>query len=176
MINKAHISKVLDDFGAEVVRQSKLNIGATKTVKGKKRKIDNTGTLRKSLDYQVKVMPNSFSFFIEMEEYGEWVDVGRKPGKGIPQKELMSWIKSKPIRLRDLETGEFLKTTKSRMNSLAFLINRKIKEKGIAATNFLSDPFEKAFKDLPEDVIEAFGLDVEHFLKTSLSELNEKYK
>ena len=116
-------------------------------------------------------MPNSFSFFIEMEDYGQWVDQGRKPGKFAPVDAIRKWVKTKPIRLRDLETGQFLKTTESRMNSLAFLINRKIKEKGIAATNFLSDPFEKAFKDLPDEMIEAFGLDVEDFLNHSLSEI-----
>ena len=172
----AFIEDALNEFGKDVVRLAKINIGATRTVKGKRRRIDNTGTLRKSLDYAVKVSKNSFSFFIEMEDYGEWVDKGRKPGKGIPQKELFSWIKSKPIRVRDLKTNSFVKQTESRIKSLAYLINRKIKEEGIAATNFLSDPFEKKFKELPKELQEAYALDLEKFLDNSLEKLNKDYK
>ena len=171
-----NLEQILNDFGKEVTQDAKINIRFKKLANKGRNKIKDTDTLAKSINYQVKVHPNSFSFFIEMEEYGEWVDKGRKPGKAPPPDAIRSWIKSKPIRLRDLETGQFLKTTKSRIDSLAFLIGRKIKEKGIAATNFLSEPFEKAFKDLPDELIEAFGLDIEAFLETSLSELNKKYK
>lgn len=176
MLDRKHISKVLNEFGKEVTENAKINIRFKKLANKGKNKINNEGDLAKSVKYNVKVMPNSFSFFIEMEDYGEWVDKGRKPGKGIPVDKLMGWIKTKPVRLRDLKTGQFLGKTESRMKSLAFLINRKIKEKGIAATNFLTDPFNKAFQDLPDDIIEAFGLDVEQFIETSLSELNKKYK
>lgn len=171
-----NLEQILNDFGKEVTQEAKINIRFKKLANKGRNKINDEGDLAKSINYQVRVMPNSFSFFIEMEEYGEWVDKGRKPGKFPPPDAIRSWIKSKPIRLRDLKTGQFLKTTKSRIDSLAFLIGRKIKEKGIAATNFLSDPFEKAFKDLPDEIIEAFGLDIEAFLETSLSELNTKFK
>ena len=170
------MKKILDDFGARVVKLSKINIGATRTVNGKKRRTDNSGKLRKSLNYGLDVGKNSFGFYIEMEDYGEWVDKGRKPGKGMPVRELMQWIKSKPIRLRDLKTGSFIESTPSRLKSLGFLINRKIKEKGIKPTNFLSDPFEQEFKLLPEEITEAFSLDIDTFLETSLSELNKPNK
>ena len=163
------------------MRQSKLNIGATKTVKnykGKnvKRRIEYTGKLRNSLNWVTKVMPNSFSFFIEMEDYGVDIDQGKDAG-GMPPNlgKLKNWIRKKPARLRDIQ-GQFVKMDDLRVTSFAKNIQYKHQKYGTAATNFLSDPFERAFKDLPEDVIEAFGLDVEHFLKTSLSELNEKYK
>ena len=172
----SNVEKILSDFGARVTKLAKINIGATRTVNGKKRRIDNSGKLRNSIKYNVKVNPNSFSFDIQMEDYGEWVDKGREAGKGIPQDALMKWIKSKPIRLRDLETGSFIKSTESRLKGLAFLINRKIKKYGIAATNFLTEPFENEFEKLPQDVLEAFSLDVDGFLEHSLNELNTKYK
>ncbi len=168
-----NVKEILDEFGERVTRLAKINIGATRTVKGKKRRIDNSGRLRESLGYGVEVFKNSFGFHIEMEKYGEFVDKGRKPGKGIPPAELMKWIKSKPIRLRDLKTGSFIKETPSRLNSLAFLINRKIKRHGIAATNFLSDPFSAEFKKLPDELIEAFGLDVDSFIEIALSNIDK---
>ena len=172
----SNVKKILDDFGARVVKLSKINIGATRTVSGKKRRTDNSGKLRKSIKHDIDVFKNSFGFYIEMEDYGKWVDKGRKPGKGMPVRELMQWIKSKPIRLRDLKTGSFIESTPSRLKSLAFLINRKIKEEGIAPTNFLSDPFEQEFKQLPDELTEAFSLDLDTFLETSLSELNKPNK
>ena len=175
MIKADHIRKVLNEFGSDVTRLAKINIGATRVVKGKRRRIDNTGTLRKSIDYNIHVSKGgkSFEFNIEMQDYGENVDKGRRPGKGIPPAEVFRWIKSKPIRIRDLETGSFLRASPSRIKSLGFLINRKIKEEGIAATNFLSEPFRKEFKNLPNELIEAFALDVEEFLEFSLDELNK---
>ena len=166
----SNVEQILNEFGERVTRLAKINIGATRTVKGKKRRIDVDGTLRKSINYEVEVFKNSFGFYIEMEDYGKYVDKGRKAGKGVPPHVLYNsqgtgWIQKKPIRLRDLKTGEFLKETPSRMKSLAFLINRKIKEEGIAATNFISEPFSEEFRKLPDELIEAFGLDVDKFLE-----------
>ena len=169
-----NVEQILKEFGENVTRNAKQNLGAS--YKG--RRIDNSGALRKSLDYNVKVSKtgNSFEFDIEMLEYGEWVDKGRLPGKGIPPKALLKWIRTKPIRLRDSKTGSFVKSSESKLKSLAFLINRKIKEHGIAATNFISEPFDKYFKTLPDDIIEAFGLDVEDMIEFSLKTHNKDYK
>lgn len=158
--------KALDIFAERVVKLSRINIGKTK----KGRKIRNTGRLAKSIGIEVAMFKNgNFSLAFEMEDYGENVDAGRKPGKGIPVKELLSWIKSKPIRLRDLETGKFLKTTKSRLNGLAFVINRKIKKEGIKATNFFTDPLEKEFKKLPDEIAKKFSLDLDTFIEESIN-------
>jgi len=162
------LEQILDNFGERVTRLAKINIGRTVTINGKRRKIDNTGKLRESIGYETEVNPNSFALSIEMEEYGVNVDRGRKPGKGIPVDVLKEWIRQKPIRLRDLKTGEFKPKTKSSEDQLSFLINRKIREKGIEATNFMTEPFEAEFKKLPDEVVEAYGLDVEELLNQTL--------
>ena len=163
--------KVLDLFGDKVTHQARVNLELKKK--------NNSKDLWKSIAYHVQVSKTtvgSFEFDIVMEDYGEWVDKGRKPGKGVPPEALYKWIKTKPVRLRDLKTGQFVKSTESKIKSLAFLINRKIKEEGIAATNFLSDPFNKYFPKLPDDLIEAFSLDVDDLLKFGLDKLNKDYK
>jgi len=186
MAQGENIQATLQTFVDNVVRLAKIEIGAKRKARRSNgkiyyKRIDNTGTLRKSLKGEVKAMPNSFEADILMEEYGEWVDKGRKRGKGVPPNVLFNksgsggWIKEKPIRLRDAQ-GNFTKVTDAKMQSLAYLINRKIKKKGIEPTNFLTDPFERKFKDLPQEIIEAYGLDVEDFLRFTIDKLNKEYK
>ena len=50
----------------------------------------------------------------------------------------------------------------------AYLIRNSIYNKGLKPTMFFSKPFEDGFLRLPDDVIEAYGLDVENFLKYTL--------
>lgn len=163
---KTNVEQTLDNFGSNVIRLSKINLGILKK--------DVSGRLRKTLDYEVDVSKNqtSFSFSILAQPYAWWVDQGRKPGKGIPPHVALAWVKQKPVRLRDLKTGSFVKKTESKVRSVAFLINRKIKEKGIAATNFLTDPFDDKFRELPDELIEAFGLDVDVLIEQALDNGN----
>ena len=158
-----HKQEILKKFADNVTRLSKINIGASRNVNGKRRVIDNTGKLRASLSYLLDVSPNSFSLAFLMEEYGEWVDKGRKPGKGAPPEVIQKWVRQKPIRPRD-KNGSYKKATDANLNSLAYLINRKIKEKGIEPTNFFTDPFESEYKKLPNNLIDAFALDLEDFI------------
>ena len=166
-MQNSNIDKVLNEFGERVTKLARINLGALKK--------DDSKKLRKSIDYNTTVHKNSFSFSIEMEDYGEWVDKGRKPGKGVPIDIIPKWIKSKPVRLRDMD-GRFIPKTETAIKQAAFLINRKIKEEGIKPTNFLSEPFEKEFKDLPDELIEAYGLDIDDLLEMSLDKLNKNYK
>jgi hypothetical protein len=168
-----NVKKILDDFGKEVTRVARLNIGKTKTVNGKKRRIEYTGKLKASLGYNVDVFPNSFGFDIFMEDYGEDVDRGTPTGTQPSVPSLMTWIRKKPARLRDKQ-GQFIKMSNLRVKSFAESIAWKINKYGTKPTNFLTDPFVKNFKELPDEINEAFGLDVEGFLETSLSELNKK--
>ena len=153
--------KALEVFGERVVRLSKINLATMKK--------NNTGDLQKSLDFELEVFrKGSFSFSFLMEEYGGNVDKGRKAGKGIPIKVLDEWIRTKPVRLRDLETGAFIKKTPARLKSLSYLINRKIREEGIEASNFFSEPFEQEFRKLPDELVKSFALDVESYLEQQL--------
>ena len=52
----------------------------------------------------------------------------------------------------------------------AQLITRSIYLKGTKPTLFFSKPFEKGFEKLPQDLVEAYGLDIESFLKFTLKE------
>ena len=177
---------VLNTFAERVTKLAKVNLGARRTYKDtdgrtKRKVIDNSGTLRNSLAYILDVTPNAFSLQFLMEEYGAFVDSGRDgsqvkqnkkgtlnegagSGAFMPKDNLSNWIRTKPIRYRD-ENGAFKRATESERRGLQFIINRKIKEKGIAPTRFFSEPFSQEFETLPDDIVEAFGLDIDDFLK-----------
>jgi hypothetical protein len=163
MLSKENQTQVLNDFAERVNKLARINIGASRTVAGKKRRIDNTGKLRSSLDHKVNVSRNSFSLQFLAAAYAQYVDEGRRPGKGAPPAEILKWIKTKPIRVRDKESNQFVEATEARVKSLAFLINRKIKEKGIAPTWFFTEPFNDNFVKLPDDIVEAYMLDMDDF-------------
>ena len=49
--------------------------------------------------------------------------------------------------------------------SMGYLIARSIYNKGLKPTLFFTKPFEDAFKRMPDDLVEKFGLDVDKFLE-----------
>lgn len=163
------VKKELDNFGKYVVKQSRTNL----TKKGKK----DTGELYKSLDYNLKVSANSFELSFVGADYLDFVDKGVKGvsssakapkspykfGSGTGKKNgltngINNWVERKRIQFRTKE-GKFMS-----YKSTAFLIRRSIWFKGLETTNFFSRPFELAFNRLPDDLVEAYALEVEDLL------------
>lgn len=175
--------KVLEAFKGYVINQSRSMLSK----KGK----NVTSKLFNSLKGTVKEMPNSISVKFEMEEYGYFQDRGVKGktstypeigkygtlakfGSGNGQKGgltkgIKKWVESKRFQFRNKETGKFLS-----YQSTAFLITRSIYNKGIKPSLFFTQPFENAFKQLPNDLINKFGLDVEDFLEYTLKQDKQK--
>ena len=171
--------KVLNVFKQLVLNQSRAMLSK----KGK----NVSNELFRSLDGVVKAMPNSISVSFEMEDYGYYQDRGVKGktstypeiaqygtlakfGSGKGKKGGLSggikkWVKSKRFQFRNKETGKFMS-----YDSTAYLITRSIWNKGIKPSLFFTKPFERAFKKLPDELIEKFGLDVEDFLAYTLKQ------
>ena len=77
-----------------------------------------------------------------MQEYGQWVQSGRLPGKGfVPVGSLMQWIKQRGLKGRD-KKGKFM-TDKS----FAYAIQKNINRFGIRPANFLDVSMEKIMTD-----------------------------
>ena len=165
MINFEHIEKELEAFKKYVVENSKSNL-----LKAKKKA---SGRLYDSIDVE---QTTSLSLNFIMEEYGEYLDKGvngkkKKWGapfsytnKMPPTKSLDKWLVLKGIAPRD--KGKF--TDRKQLN---YLIRKSIYETGLKTTNFFTEPFETAFKRLPDEVVQAYGLDIESLLKTSIPKL-----
>ena len=166
----AKTQDVLNKFAKYVVSQSKANLTRSKK--------NASGNLRNSIGYDLKVSPNSFELEFIMAEYGMFVDEGVQGSKSsyiesrnsrfefsgrfktIPTKSLDRWVVRKGIKgVRD-EKGRFIKR-----DSLKYLIAKSIYEKGIKASLFFTKPFEKAFDNLPTEIVEAYALDIDEFFE-----------
>lgn len=157
----------LNKFAKYVVQQSRTNL-----TKGKK---NVSKSLYNSIEYDLKVMTNSFSLSFIMDEYGMYQDKGvsgtekkyntpfKYTNKMPPIKPLADWAKFKNIRLRDAK-GQF---AKGNYKTIGFLISRSIYRKGIKPSLFFTKPFERSFANLPKEVIEAFALDIKDLLDFS---------
>lgn len=168
MLTKGETYKTLEAFKKFVVQQSRSRLSKSKK--------NNSKKLYDSIGGEVKVNPNSFSLSFFMEDYGKFQDKGVSgtekkyntpysyTSKMPPIKPLAEWAKSRGIRLRD-EQGKF---KKGNYNTIGFLISRSIFRKGIKPSLFFTKPFEQGFKKLPDELLEAYGLDVENFLAFTL--------
>ena len=166
MLTKGYTYQVLNNFKKFVVQQSRSRLS-----KGKK---NVNGKLYKSIDGEVEVNPNSFSLSFSMEDYGVYQDKGVSgtkkkyntpfsyTSKRPPRKTLEEWISKRRFQFRD-KKGKFMS-----YQSMSFLIQRSIFEKGIKPSLFFTKPFEQGFKKLPDEIIEAYGLDIEELLEFTL--------
>jgi hypothetical protein len=160
--------KYLNDFAKYVIQQSRSNLS-----KGNKN-VDNK--LYNSLDKQIEVGANSFRLAFLMENYGEFQDKGvsgtqRKyntpfsyKSKRPPLKPIQDWVTKRRFQFRDRSTGKFMS-----FKSTAYLVAGGILKNGIKPSLFFTKPFEKAFERLPDELVEAYGLDVEQFLQYTIN-------
>ena len=162
--NLQNTKESLNKFAKYVIQQSRSNLS--------KNKKNVSSDLYGSLGYDLKVNPNSFSLEFYMADYGQFVDQGvsgikRKyntpfsyTNKKPPMQPLADWAKARRIRLRD-EKGKY---KKGNYKTIGFILQRSIYEKGIKPSLFFTKPFEKAFDNLPDDLIKRFGLDLDDLL------------
>lgn len=177
-MEKSEVQKELEKFRNYVIEASKKNL-----VRLKKK---STGSLYNSLEGEVKASANSISIQFSMDEYGLYQDEGVKgadPSKVSPNAKIRGqqapnsrfkfgsgshagtwpqftssiakWAQSKNIRLRD-EKGKF---KKGNYKTIAHIIARNIYSRGLKPSLFFTKPFEKAFKKLPQELVEKYGLD-----------------
>lgn len=164
----------LDSFIKYVVQQSKSNLS--------KKDKNVSKQLYNSISGKAEARKNSIEVYFLMEEHGKFQDKGVKGkfssakapnspfkfGTGTGRKGgltegIENWVTKRRLQFKDRQTGKFLTYKQT-----AHLITRSVYAKGIEPSNFFSRPFELAFKKLPDDLIEAYGLDVETFLKYTI--------
>ena len=159
-----NVQQELNRFAKYVIQQSRTNL-----TKGKK---NSSKALYNSLDYNLNVSPNSFSMSFIMEGYGIFQDKGVSgikkkyntpysyTNKMPPPSKMDKWIVRKGLKGIRGKDGKFISR-----KSLQFMIARSIYNNGIKPSLFFTKPFQKAFKNLDKDIIEAYKLDVEELLK-----------
>ena len=169
------VKNALDKFGKSVVKQSRTQLS--------KKKKNASKALYNSIDYDLKVSKNSFQMSFSMEDYGTFVDKGVKgvggtkadgtqwkkkrvvgskfkyTNKKPPASAFNNWIVRKGIAPRN-KGGQF--TTRK---GLQFAIANSVYHTGLETTNFFTRPFEVAFKQLPDQLVEAYGLEVDTLIE-----------
>jgi len=164
-----NVQKELNRFAKYVVTQSRANLTRQKKNASKQ--------LWQSIDYDLKVSKNSFQLEFLMEDYGIFQDKGvsgtekkyntkyKYTNKMPPPSKLDKWIVKRNLRGVRGKDGKFISR-----KSLQFMIARSIYKNGIKPSLFFTKPFEKAFKNINEDLIEAYKLDVEKLLNDTIKD------
>ena len=175
MLSREETNKALTKFTKYVVTQSRANL--TRKDKNVKRKLYD------SIKGESFTGKQSIGIYFEMQDYGEFQDQGVKgksssakapnspfrfgSGTGVKgglTEGINQWVKDRRFQFKDRETGRFLSYEQT-----AFIITRSIYHKGIEASRFFSKPFEVGFERLPEELVEAYALDVEKLLQQTVN-------
>lgn len=167
MLDNKNTKEYLNAFAKYVIQQSRSNL--SKQNKNVDKKLYN------SLDNEIEVGANSFRMAFLMEDYGTYQDKGvsgtkRKyntpfsyKSKKPPLKPITEWVTKRRFQFRK-DNGKFMS-----YKSTAFLVRNGIFKNGIKPSLFFTKPFEKAFERLPDELVEAYGLDVEQFLEYTIN-------
>ncbi len=150
-------------YAKEVVKRAKRNLKIKKKINGKNRVTDNTGALAKGLSYKLVKSQNKLNIrFTSNQNYADFIEQGVKgststyasaskspfkfKSQNLPQGVVENWINTKPIKLRDLATNQFISPTEQAKKQASFLIGRSIANKGIAPRHFFKDAIEETKK------------------------------
>jgi len=171
-----NVQEELDKFKDYVIQQSKSNLTRLKK--------NSSKNLYNSIKGKAKAMPNSFYLNFEMEPYGKFIDKGVNGKKTTystpysyktkmpPPSKLDKWIVRKGLSPRN-KGGKFTGRTINSVGfkkSIQFLIARKIFMYGIKPSLFFTKPFEKAYKQLPDELVAKYGLDALELFKYTIQQ------
>jgi hypothetical protein len=134
---------------------------------------DASGDLGKSITVSAKKSNNLLEVNISMLDYWEALDKGRKPGKQPPINKIKEWL-TYPNPRAKLGLEGVSNVNIAEVNSLAFLIARKIGKKGTKGNNFASDVFDskKVTVDLPNAIADAVFEDLNIVLDDLVTSIN----
>ena len=160
---------LLNEYAATVVERAQSNLRIKRRVRGKVVNRVASGTLLNSLTYKLRILYNKptidFTVKGDAGRYADVIEYGRKPYPGDPTKrppykDIMQWIKIKPLKLRNRQ-GEFIKSTESAIKSAAIAIAKSIGENGIQGINYYQDAINDTWEDYSEQLIQAYAKGVE---------------
>ena len=174
------VNKALEEFGQFVIDRAKNNLK-----KGGKYGSHNTSSkLSNSLAFKLKTSARSIAFDFYAEDYWKFLDYGVKGkvssskapnspfkfGSGTGKKgglraSIDKWVVRKGLSGTRDKQGRFM--TRKQMVSM---ISRSIYLKGTYETKFFREAFDTSYKNLDENLVEKYGLDLESFLKFTLKE------
>lgn len=99
--------------------------------------------------FETKVFGSVYLVTVNLPDYWQYIENGRRPGKFPPMNKIINWVKYKNI----------IPNPGTTVNQLAFLIGRKIAKFGIEPKHLLSNAYKKQLPNISKLVTE-FQLDI----------------
>jgi len=136
----------------------------------------SSGTLEKSLKYRLQIKGKNINVSIyakgKASQYFLARENGRRAGATPPPvSAILDWMRIKPIKLRDKESGKFQKPTEALKRQVAFLIARKIGRDGIKGWKAFDYAYENIWDEYEAKIFEAFGKDFGANLDNELNDI-----
>ncbi len=180
-LEKLEVEQVLENFGKYLVTESRKNL----TRSGRR----DTDGLYNSLDYDLNVTDNSIQFGFGTNnpktfEYMQFIDKGVKGVGGVRKstspfnsrnnkgKLWRQNAKNSPFSFKkgNKPSAKHFKQWAQKRGLSEYAVREVVYHQGIKPTYFFSRPFELAYEKLPEEIIEAYGLDLDKFINITLNE------
>ena len=174
MLNRNFIAEELNSFGDKVVKNAKENLARTNS--------NFTNKLTNSISHsgaKISAAGNIVSLSFDMEDWGEYQDQGVRGVGGVrkttskfkstnnkgkmwkqnaPKDTPFSFNKDKPIPAIVFEDW----AKKKGLSPFAVAVS--VWRQGLKPKRFFTNAFEEAYETLPDEILEAFSLQVDSFL------------
>lgn len=163
----------MNSFSQKLVKALRLELRNAKQRQSKygtfTAPIESSGSLANSINRLYKANQDGFSFNIEGNAYGKVLDEGSDVGiPDVNVSDIADWIRRKPVMLRDLRTGSVIGgVPESRVQSLANVITKKIRARGVYKASFISEALNKMVNqldDIGNPIVEDVNLNIDEIL------------
>jgi hypothetical protein len=182
----SELNKVLLAFSDDILKSAKRHLGGRRIGRNKSYGV-SSGQLKRSLSYTIRVRGKdiqqvTFGARGKADEYAAFIHFGvngtQKNQKAPfsyrfenPSRKhraaLKKWIKQKGIKARD-EKGRFKKMS---ADSLAFVLGRAVKRKGIVGLRFYTKAYTAVSKRYKGEFTEALSKDISAMMKAKLGNI-----
>ena len=180
---RTYTEKVLEDFAKATFAQAERNLPKF------------SGELKNSFKFDVRENKNSLSLNMYMADYGLWQDEGvmgvggvrrttsrfnKRDNKGKMWKQKGKGsrfsFKSPSISLKPDSTHRGIRLWAVSKGLNPYAVAKSIAMQGIKPSRFMTNALEKEFKTLPDEITEAYGLDINDFMQFAFKDNNKALK
>jgi len=168
---RTHTKRILEEFYQDVFTQAERNLPKF------------SGELKNSFKGKIKESKNSIQLDMTMADYGFWQEEGVRGVGGVRKttsrfnkrnNKGKMWkqngkgsrfsFKSPAISLKPDSTHRGIKLWANSKGLNPYAVARSIAMQGLKPSRFMTKALESEFKTLPNELVEAYGLDIDDFL------------
>jgi hypothetical protein len=165
MANKyTNTAAELEVIGGLIIQRLADNLDANNT--------NASGSLKGSITLHIK--PNGLGMFIDALDYWDDVDEGTRPHTP-PRSAILKWLSYPNVRDKLKKGKSDAAFGEREANSIAFLIQRKIKREGTKGTNFFTNVYNSGiFDDMASALADSMEQDILAILNNQIDAINTR--